>query len=302
MNPFSDWGFKRIFGQEASKRLLLKFLNVLLEGERRITDLTFLDKEQTPLAIDMKGVIYDIYCKTDTGERIIVEMQNCYQRDLFMRAFYYESYSIVNQVYKGKKGYDFSNVYVVCFMNFMMSGDKLKRFRTDFKMTDTLDHGNTLDYTHQIYLMLPLFTKELDECETNFDKWIYALKHMETSSFAAFLQRYPEFQELADRADPKLFTIDELDKYVMSRKILMDNYSVYKSAVELGEARGMAQGMEKGMAQGLEKGMEKGMAQGMAQGEAKANVKNARAMKAKGLSLELIAEITSLPLEEIEKL
>lgn len=76
INPFTDYGFKKIFGQELSKDLLIDFLNDLLEGERVITDLTFLNNEQLPEWEDARALIYDIYCTTDTGEKIIVEMQN----------------------------------------------------------------------------------------------------------------------------------------------------------------------------------------------------------------------------------
>ena len=74
INPFTDWGFKRIFGQEINKDLLIQFLNDLLAGERHITDLRFMDKEQLAEAKDLRGAIYDIFCETDTKERIIVEM------------------------------------------------------------------------------------------------------------------------------------------------------------------------------------------------------------------------------------
>ena len=76
LNPFTDVGFKRIFGQEFSKPLLLDFLNNLLKGERVITDLKFLDKEQPAEFRDDRSLIYDIFCETDNGDRIIVEMQN----------------------------------------------------------------------------------------------------------------------------------------------------------------------------------------------------------------------------------
>ena len=79
INPFSDWGFKLIFGQEITKDLLISFLNDLLKGEHTITDITFKDKEQLPEAKNMRGIIYDIYCTTDQGQHIIVEMQNRYQ-------------------------------------------------------------------------------------------------------------------------------------------------------------------------------------------------------------------------------
>lgn len=75
INPFTDYGFKKIFGQEISKDLLIDFLNDLLKGERVITDLTFLNNEQLPEWEDARALIYDIHCTTDTGEKIIVEMQ-----------------------------------------------------------------------------------------------------------------------------------------------------------------------------------------------------------------------------------
>ena len=66
INPFTDVGFKRIFGQEISKPVLLAFLNSLLEGERRIVDIQFLDKEKLRLSDDNRSLIYDILCQTDT--------------------------------------------------------------------------------------------------------------------------------------------------------------------------------------------------------------------------------------------
>ena len=65
INPFTDVGFKRIFGQEFSKPLLLDFLNNLLVGEKTITEITFLDKEQPAMYADDRSLIYDIYCTTD---------------------------------------------------------------------------------------------------------------------------------------------------------------------------------------------------------------------------------------------
>lgn len=71
VNPFTDLGFKIIFGQPASKDLLIILLNELLSGEHHIEDLTFLDKEDRSENIHDKGIIYDLYCRTSTGEYII---------------------------------------------------------------------------------------------------------------------------------------------------------------------------------------------------------------------------------------
>jgi len=73
IHPLTDWGFKRIFGD---KELLMDFLNSLLEGERVITDLSYLNTETQPEENDGRKTVYDLYCETDTGEYIIVEMQN----------------------------------------------------------------------------------------------------------------------------------------------------------------------------------------------------------------------------------
>lgn len=95
INPFTDIGFKRIFGQEVSKPVLIAFLNALLVGERSITDVKFLDKEQLGLSDGDRSLIYDIFCETDDGEHIIVEMQNKYQPYFKRRSIYYLSRSIV---------------------------------------------------------------------------------------------------------------------------------------------------------------------------------------------------------------
>ena len=121
INPFTDYGFKKIFGQEVSKELLIEFLNDLLEGERVITDLTFLNNEQLPEYPGDRIAIYDIYCTTDTGEKIIVEMQNRSQVYFKERALYYLSHAIVRQGVKGESWkFDIKAVYGVFFINFLL--------------------------------------------------------------------------------------------------------------------------------------------------------------------------------------
>ena len=89
VNPFTDIGFKIIFGQPASKELLITLLNELLSGEHRITNLIFLDKENHSDSMADAGIIYDLYCLTDTGEYIIVEMQNRFHSSFLDRTLFY---------------------------------------------------------------------------------------------------------------------------------------------------------------------------------------------------------------------
>ncbi len=94
INPFTDVGFKRIFGQEINKDLLLDFLNALLEGERQVKSITLLDKEQIPLYEDDRGLTYDVYCTDENGEQFIVEMQNQNHLNFKDRTVYYLSQAI----------------------------------------------------------------------------------------------------------------------------------------------------------------------------------------------------------------
>ena len=91
INPFTDWGFKRLFGQEFSKDLLISFLNDLLVDEMHIRDVTFKDKEQLADSKDLRGCIFDIYCETDNGNHFIVEMQNRWVPFFINRSIYYAS-------------------------------------------------------------------------------------------------------------------------------------------------------------------------------------------------------------------
>ncbi|MDD6123880.1 MAG: Rpn family recombination-promoting nuclease/putative transposase [Bacteroidales bacterium] len=131
INPFTDIGFKRIFGQELSKPLLLDFLNSLFEGEKHMANLTFLDKEQPALFEEDRSLIYDIYCETDDGEKIIVEMQNKSQPFFKNRSIYYVSEAIARQGERGSVwNYAIDSVYLVAFLNFCPFDFK-KQFRTD---------------------------------------------------------------------------------------------------------------------------------------------------------------------------
>ena len=98
VNPFTDIGFKIIFGQPASKELLITLLNELLAGEHRIENLIFLDKENHSDSMADAGIIYDLYCLTDTGEYIIVEMQNRFHSSFLDRTLFYMCRAIGRQV------------------------------------------------------------------------------------------------------------------------------------------------------------------------------------------------------------
>lgn len=201
INPFSDWGFKHIFGREISKDLLICFLNDLFAGEFVIKSLSFGNKEQIGLSKDSREVIFDIYCTTDEGKEIIVEMQNRGQEHFIDRALYYTSRVIVNQGIKGEWDYDIRPVYTICFMNFIDPLLPLGKFRTDMILADR-DNGKMVsDKIRMVYLMLPFFEKTETECETDFERWIFVLKNMNTFERMPFLAKNAVFKKLAEISD-----------------------------------------------------------------------------------------------------
>ena len=292
INPFTDWGFKRIFGQEINKDLLIQFLNDLLVGERHITDLRFMDKEQLPEAKDQRGAVYDIFCETDTKEQIIVEMQHRRQPFFMDRSIFYASRAVVGQGKKGKHwNYQLAAVYTICFMNFQPSDLLSSKFRTDVGLMDMQALKPVSDKFRLIYLALPLFPRKTEaECENDFERWIYVLKNMDTIKRLPWAAQNSVFQKLAEIADVSSLTKEERLHYDEALRKYRDTLCVLEGA----EQRGLKRGREEGLA--------KGLAKGRAEGRTEERIEIARNMKAKGLPVDLIAECSGLSPEEIAKL
>lgn len=278
INPFSDVGFKKIFGQEVTKDLLIDFLNDLLVNEKQIKDITFLDKEVLPEYLDDRGVIYDIYCTAENGERFIVEMQNKQHIHFRERALYYLSRTVARQGEKGAEWkFDLKAVYGVFFMNFRL--DNLPhKLRTDIVLSDRETNEQFSDKLRFIFIELPAFTKEEQECETDFERWIYVLKNMETLKRLPFKARKSVFEKLEKIVDIASLSKEERMKYDESIKVYRDNLVT----LEFAEQKGRAEGIEIGVEKGVEK--------------------TAKSLKELGFPLETIAKATGLSIEKIESL
>ena len=278
INPFTDVGFKIIFGQEFSKPRLLDFLNTLLEGERVITNLTFLDKEQEAMFDGDRSPIYDILCETDSKEKIIVEMQNREHPNFKERMLYYASEAIVRQGERGTAwNYDIKAVYMVAFTNFVLTGYS-DRLRIDVGLTDLQQGGLFSDKLRLIYLQMPCFTKEMEECDNHFERWIYILKNMEILERMPWAAQNAVFRRLAEVAEVSALSKEERIKYDRALKRYRDTYNAMTGAEQ------------------------KGRAEGRAEGEREKALESARRMKAKGYPIEDIAEITGLTVETINSL
>ena len=333
INPFTDFGFKHIFGREMDKDILIEFLNDLLEGEHTIMDLRIMNNERLPETEQGRKVIFDIHCETDKGERIIIEMQNREQPHFKDRALYYLSHSVVEQGIKGTWDYELAAVYGVFFLNFTLDEENRPnnnrnegKFRRDIVLADR-ENGQVFNPKfRQIYIELPRFNKEEEECETDFERWIYVLKHMDTLDRMPFKARKAIFERLERigsmanltpkqraqyEAEWKMYysigsmanlTPKQRAQYEAEWKMYNDYYNTLDFAVEKGMKKGMEEGMEKGLQKGLEEGLQKGLQKGKAEGRQEEKHSIALNLKKLGVSIEQIAFATSLSIEEIEKL
>lgn len=282
INPFTDIGFKRIFGQEFSKPLLLDFLNNLLVGERKIENITFLDKEMPRDIEGERSIIYDVLCETETGEKIIVEMQNQRQPFFKQRSIFYASEAISRQARKGREWrFDIKAVYLIAFLNFTLE-DIGTTFRTDVALLDMRTKEVFSDKIRLIYLQLPYFNKEADECENDFERWIYVLKNMETINRLPWTAKSAVFKRLEEIAEVRALTKEEQMQYDHALKVYRDNYNTFQGAIE------------EGMKEGREKGRE--------EGRADKTKEIAQNMKKMGMSIEQIAQACGISVEEAEKL
>ena len=325
VNPFTDIGFKIIFGQPASKDLLITLLNELLAGEHQIENLIFLDKENRSDNMDDAGIIYDLYCLTTTGEYIIVEMQNRMHSNFLDRTLFYMCRAIGRQVenIREKKQkerelcqtesdleedndflgepkpdsygsrYKLSTVYGVFLMNFSEPGLEDK-FRTDTVIADR-ESGKVVNaHFRQIYLQFPFFKKELNECETLYDKLIYTLKNMQHWNRMPDALKEQVFSRLEKLAAVANLSLEDRIAYDKA----LDRYRVSRIVEE--DAR--EAGWKKGLAEGRAEGHAEGKVEGRAEGKAEEKRAIARNMKAIGLTLEQIKTATGLTENEIEAL
>ena len=280
INPFTDLGFKLIFGQEINKDLLIDFLNSLLEGERCIHDIRFLDKELLPAFENDRGLIFDVYCLDEDGEEFILEMQNREHANFRERTLYYLSQAIARQGERGAAWqFDLKAVYGVFFLNFRLPGATGGKLRTDIVLADCETHAPFIDKMRFIFIELPSFTKKEEECENDFERWIYVLKNMETLQRLPFKARKAVFNKLEEIVDIASLSKADRMKYDESIKIYRDNLAI--------------------MSFEREQGWKEGEAKGRAEGKAEEKLEIARKLKSIGIPPETIAEATGLTEEEI---
>ena len=297
INPYTDFGFKKLFGTEMNKDLLISFINALLGESREVIDLEYLNSEHLGDGYGDRRAIFDVYCKTEDGSRFIVEMQKGEQNHFKDRSVYYSTYAIREQATKGKRwDYRLNDVYTVGILNFKFPDNEYPAdsYLHEIKLTDVEDHHVFYDKLTFLYLEIPKFNKGESELVTMLDKWMFVLRNLSRllDRPAALQERV--FTKLFDQAEIAQYTPDERREYETSVKNYWDYYSTLDTAL----AKGRAEGLEEGMA----KGLEQGIAKGLEQGQRIKSLEAARKMKSDGMAIDLIAKYTGLTADEIELL
>ena len=204
----TDFGFKRIFGTDLNKDLLIGFLNALFEGLHVITDVKYLNTEHLGDIHTERKAIFDVYCETRNGEKFIVEMQNAFQKFFKDRSLFYSTFPIREQGSKGSD-WDFhlNHVYTIALLNFDMHDPAFDQDQLSHtvKLCDTYTHKVFYDKLDFIYVEIAKFDKSADELNTTFEKWLYVLKNLSR------LDRQP--QSLRDKVFDRLFTQAEIAKF-----------------------------------------------------------------------------------------
>ncbi len=260
VNPFTDFGFKKLFGEEASKPQLMDFLNALLPGHARIKDLTFRNNEQLGSALVDRKAIFDIYCEGMNGERFIVELQKAKQNYFKDRTIFYSTFPIQEQAERGEWSYQLQPVYCVGVLDFTFDDYESEPERSQVLHEIKLkNQANAVFYDKltYLYLEMPNFRKTEAELETRLDKWLYFIRHL------VDLQEIPRifggeevFENAFRTAELVSLNRDEQAGYQASLKVYRDLKGVIDTAREEGEQIGL----EKGEQIGLEKGEQIGRA------------------------------------------
>ena len=288
INPYTDYGFKYLFGTEPNKEFTLALLNELLRGKEVIKSLTLIPSEQLGDTKEDRRAVFDVYAENERGEKIIIEMQKADQQYFKDRSVYYSSFPIRAQGRKGRWRFGLKAVYTIGILDFVFDEDKddEEYYHHVVKLMDVEKKEVFYDNLTYIYLEMPKFKKTEDELETLFDKWLYALKNLPRllERPAALQERI--FKKFFDVAQTANLSKEEYAKYFESEKNYYDLDGAFRTASQKGFTRGMKKGMEKGLAEGQQK----------------EKAETVLRLKQMGLTLEQIAKGSNLTIEEVNSI
>jgi predicted transposase/invertase (TIGR01784 family) len=282
VNPKNDVAFKKIFGDENHKPVLISFLNAVLNlsGEKEIVDVDILNPYQTPHLALLKYTLLDVRATDRRGIHFIVEMQNERVPGLRKRFQYYAAKSYAQQIERGEDYPKLNQVIFIGILDFKEFSNPGCLSRHVLLNVETgIQELHDLEFN---FIELPKFSKAEHELLTILDKWIYFIKH------AADLRVIPSHASAA----PLREAYEIANQFGWSKEDL-DVYD-YWSMKEQDERGAVELALETGIQQGMQQGMQQGIQQGIQQGDKAGRVETARNMLADGMALEIVLKYTGL--------
>lgn len=290
----TDFAFKKVFGSEESKDLLLSFLNAVLysEGARHIADLTIVDPYSVPLLKGMKDTYVDVKAKLDDGSQVIIEMQVLNHAGLEKRVLYNAAKHYSVQLQQGEQYSLLNPVVALTIVDFSLfdvvpKDVKPSPYLSRFKLLETQTLTEYNGDIELVFIELPKFTAAQDQLQALQDKWIYFIKNAGSLQLIpSGLNASPDLQRAFDLVNEANMTPSELEAQHKRKEFIM----IQRTAVEKATDDGLAKGMEQGITKGLEEGM-----------VLKAQ-EIARAMLANGLDAEMVTKLSGLTSTQVTAL
>ena len=286
VNPYTDFGFKKLFGTEINKDLLISFINSLLHGKEVVKDLTYLNTEHLGTGEADRKAVFDVYCENENGEKILVEMQRGEQQFFKDRTLFYTTFPIREQQVIKDWDYQLKAIYVIGILNFKFDKVHDNYYHHEVQLLDVETKEVFYDKLTFIYLEMPKFNKSEDELNGMFEKWLFVLRNLSRLMERPKALQERIFTRLFEAAEIAKFTKVEYDAYEESLKVYRD----WQNTIATEKKISWKEGHEEGIEEGIEKGREE-----------KAIIM-ARRMKAKNYPIDEIIELTDLTEEEINQL
>jgi predicted transposase/invertase (TIGR01784 family) len=214
INPKIDFAFKKIFGSEENKPILISFLNGLLyPQESTIEDLEILNPYLSPKIRGIKETYLDVKARLENGTAVIIEMQVLNTEGFEKRILYNAAKSYSTQLATGESYMHLNPVIALTVTDFILFPDfdqvdscfilKEREFLTDYPDLDI-----------QLFFMeLPKFEKSLEELETLGDRWLFFLRYAsQLNEIPETLAQIPALHQAFMAAEQAQLTLAELDE------------------------------------------------------------------------------------------
>lgn len=300
LDPKADLTFKRVFGEHPD--LVMSLLNALLPlaPGQEVTEIEYLPVELVPDNPLRKNSIVDVRCRDGQGRVFLVEMQMIWSPEFKQRVLFNASKAYVRQLNTGEEYELLQPVYSLNLVNGIFESDLAQEYYHYYRLVHVEHTDRVIEGLHLIFVELPKFTPHNYSEKKMQVLWLRYLTEINehTREVPEELLANPEVKKAVNALEESAFTDAQLAGYEKFWDIISVEKTLYNSA----ERKGMQKGMEKGLEEGRQKGLEEGRQEGLEEGMEKERLSNARRMKEKGLDAALIADITGLTREEIEKL